>query len=239
MMYMEEIIKDTIEVKVKKNKSKKNKKKMWIWMALVILVVAGIVIAGIKIKEHMDEDKIIVDGTNSMKNVTGKLADYIKGLGDNYYIRYIGEIGKKSLNEDLVEGTVEYTQNSISTAIYSEAINMRVVTDGQYTYNIADKYRLILKAKLPIRFETEEYNLISDFGQKYVADVKTKVADVDYIYQEYIWNDAKIRYYFVGEDLRYIRIVVGENDRKINIRVDRHTKNDLFEVPKDYILQAI
>lgn len=225
----------------KKTKEKINVKKIVIPITILLLIIALLAILAFMVYNHLkgSDEQVIIPGTVQLSSVNGRLANYIKGLGDSYYIRYTGEFGKTGLNEGLVQATVEYTKRGIETAIVSKEINMQVVTDGEYVYNVADKLKTILKAKLPILFETEEYNLISDFGQQYVADVKTVVADVEYIYQEYEYEGVKIRYYFVGEDLRYIRILTADKDRKINIRVDRHTKNSLFELPEGYNTQII
>lgn len=223
------------------SKRKKNRKTiiMIVVIAIVILAIAISTIFVLNYLKNKDKDTVIIDGTDTLKNVTGRLADYINNLGNNYYIRYMGQFGTSSLNQDLVDATVEFSKRGAETAIYSETLKMNVITDGIYAYNILTSREMIIRVDLPIKYNTEAYNLISDFGQIYVADVSTKVAGVDYIYQEYKYGESKIRYYFVGTELRYIRVLEGETDRKINIRVDRHTKEELFNMPKNYSLHTV
>lgn len=222
----------------KKNRKKQNKgrKKIItiISLILICIVVVAVAVTINLVNRDDGKDKVIIDGKNELKNVTGRLKTYIEGLGDNYYIRYIGQYGKRGLNTELVEGTVEFTKKGPETGTFFKEINFHVVTDSKYAYNIIHSYDMVVRVQLPVDFNIKEYNLISDFGQRYIADVSTTVLDVDYIYQEYEYNDCKIRYYFAGDELRYIRVVTGESDRKINIRIDRHTKQELLEVPKEY-----
>ena len=222
----------------KKNRKKqtKGKKKKIIIVSVIAAVVIFSILTVIFVLANRDDgkDKVIIDGKNELKNVTGRLKTYIEDLGDNYYIRYLGQFGKRGLNNELVEGTVEFTRKGPETGTLFKEINFHVVTDSKYAYNIIHNYDMVVRVELPVDFNIKEYNLISDFGQRYIADVSTTVLDVNYIYQEYEYNDCKLRYYFIGDELRYIRVITGESDRKINIRIDRHTKQDLLEVPKEY-----
>ncbi len=218
-----------------KKKIDKNKKR--IKLAIYLLVIAVLLlITAVAIIARINKPQVIVDSTEvNLKHVNGRLKEYITGLGDSYYIRYLGEFGKDKWNEDVMEATVEYTKEGTSEALYSKELKRHVVTKGDDVYAILKSFQLVVEAKKPIDFDATEYNLVSDFGQNYVADVKVKENDVEYVYQEYTFGETKIRYYFVDKELRHIKIVEGETERKINVIVDRKTvKKELFNIPENY-----
>lgn len=222
-----------VNYKIKKDKL--NKKRRIIVIAFGILVVLAVVLAIILWPEKPVENKEPVDKQPVvLRNVSGKLAKYITNLGEEYYIKYTGKYGKKNLNTTLVDATIEFTRKKEKTAIYSEDVNMHVVIDGEDSTNMLHKQKMILKSKLPVRFSTEPYNLISDFGQIYVKDQETTIDGVKYIYQEYKYQNSIIRYYFIEDELSYIRIIANNEDRKINIRIEKKSKDELFKIPTNY-----
>ena len=218
-----------------KKKIEKNKKRMLMIGFLLILAVLLLIIV-ISVVKLTNKPKVIIDNVETnLTNVNGRLAEYIKALGNTYNIRYLGEFGAENWNKDVKNAVIEYTCEGSNTAVYSKELKRHVITKGESVYSIIDVYRVIVEAKKPVDFGASPYNLLSDFGQRYVGDVEVKENGVDYIYQEYTYEDAKIRYYFVGEDLRHIKIVTGEVERKINVIVDRKTvKKELLKLPEGY-----
>ncbi len=218
-----------------KKKIEKNKKIIFMsgFFILIAVLLIVIIVAFVKIS---DKPKVIIDNTKvNLTHVNGKLAKYIEDLGNSYTIRYLGEFGLNTWNEELKQATVEYTREGSKSALYSKELNRHVITNGDTVYSIVNVYKIIVEAKKPVDFSSSEYNLLSDFGQRYVADVEVKENGVEYIYQEYTHQDVKIRYYFVGDDLRHIKIVKGDEERKINIIVTRKTvKKELLELPEGY-----
>ncbi|MBR6688510.1 MAG: hypothetical protein IKL68_00645 [Clostridia bacterium] len=223
------------EQKRLKEKINKNKKRIALAMYLIAILVLLLIIV-LAVGARMKKPQVIIDNTAvDLKHVNGRLAEYIQSLGNSYNIRYLGQFGAANWNDNPKEATIEYTKQGYKSAIYSKELNKHMIFDGEYAYSILNVYKVILKAKAPVDFETSEYNLVSDFGQRYIADVKIKEGGVEYIYQEYEHKDAKIRYYFVDKDLRYIKIIVGDVERKINVIVDRNTvKKELMELPAEY-----
>lgn len=221
-----------------KKRIEKNKKRISLALYLLLIAILLLIIV-IAVMARVNKPEVIIDGTEvNLKHVNGKLSEYIKGLGNAYTIRYLGEFGSNNWNKDIKQATVEYTKEGVNEALYSKEISRYVVTKGDTVYSILHKFQLVVEAKKPVDFETKGYNLLSDFGQRYVADVKVKESGVEYIYQEYIYEDAKIRYYFVDDELRYIKVVDGENERKINVIIDRKTvKRELFDIPTNYTHQ--
>ncbi len=218
-----------------KKKIEKNKKRMVMIGFLLILTVLLLIIVFSAMK-LINKPKVIIDNVETnLTNVNGRLAEYIKALGNTYNIRYLGEFGAENWNKDIKNAVIEYTCEGSNTAVYSKELNRHVITKGESVYSIIDIYRVVVEAKKPVDFGAAPYNLVSDFGQRYVKDVEVKESGVEYIYQEYTYEDAKIRYYFVGDDLRHIKIVTGEVERKINVIVDRKTvKKELLKLPEGY-----
>ena len=200
---------------------------------ILSVLISIIVFAVIKL---VNKPKNIVDNTQiNLINVNGKLANYIKELGNTYNIRYLGEFGAENWNKDIKTATIEFTCEGSNTAIYSKELNRHVITKGENVYSIIDVYKIVVEAKKPVDFGMAPYNLVSDFGQRYIADVEVKENGIEYIYQEYAYEDAKIRYYFVNEELRHIKIITGETERKINVIVNRKTvKKELLQIPEEY-----
>lgn len=221
---------ERLQKKIEKNKKIIFMSGFCILIAVLLLV---ILVAFIKIS---DKPKVIIDNTKvNLTHVNGKLAKYIENLGNTYTIRYLGEFGPNSWNDEIKQATIEYTREGSKSAIYSEELNRHVVISGDNVYSIVKVYKVIVEAKKPVDFSASEYNLLSDFGQRYVADVEVKESGVEYVYQEYTHQNAKIRYYFVGDDLRHIKIITGDVERKINVIVTRKTvKRELFELPEGY-----
>ena len=220
---------ERLERKIAKNKNRM----VTISFAIVVLVL--ILIAVIATMVRINKPEVIIDNANSnLRYVNGKLANYIKGLGNSYYIRYLGAFGEDNWNKEVKETTVEYTREGSNYVLYSKDLERHVVTKGEDVYSVIHSFRVIVQSKLPVDFGSSVYNLVSDFGQRYVADVKVRESGVEYIYQEYEYENAKIRYYFVDEELRYIKVITDGVERKINVIVDRHVKKELFEMPGDY-----
>ncbi len=218
-----------------KKKIEKNKKIIFMsgFFILIAVLLIVIIVAFVKIS---DKPKVIIDNTTvNLTHVNGKLAKYIQDLGNVYTIRYLGEFGPNRWDEELKQATVEYTREGSKSALYSKELNKHVIINGDTVYSIGNVYKIIVEAKKPVDFNSSEYNLLSDFGQRYVADVEVKENGVEYIYQEYTHQDAKIRYYFVGDDLRHIKIIKGDVERKINVIVTKKTvKKELLELPEGY-----
>lgn len=222
-----------VNYKIKKDKSN-GKRKLIVIGASLILIILAIVLVIALWPDNSNTKEPVPNTSIVFRNVNGKLASYIISLGNEYYIKYTGKFGKSDFNTSLVDATVEFTAKNDKNAIYSNEINMHVVIKGEDTYNILNKQKMLFKSKLPLRFSTEPYNLISDFGQIYVKDDETKIDGVKYVYQEYTYDKSVIRYYFAGEQLSHIRIISDGQERKINIRVDKKAKEELFNIPSNY-----
>lgn len=226
------------KIKEQERIKRRKEKKIRILKLLAFLLVLAVLISIIvfAIVKLVNKPNTIVDNVQAnLINVNGKLANYIKELGNTYNIRYLGEFGAENWNKDIKTATIEFTCEGSSTAIYSKELNRHVITQGENVYSIIDVYRIAVEAKKPVDFGAAPYNLLSDFGQRYVADVEVKENGVDYIYQEYVYENAKIRYYFVDNDLRHIKIITGDSERKINVIVDRKTvKKELLKIPDGY-----
>ena len=218
-----------------KKKIEKNKKRMVMIGFILILAVLLLIIA-VSVIKLTNKPKVIIDNVElNLTNVNGRLAEYIKGLGNTYNIRYLGEFGPENWNKDIKTAVIEFTCEGSNTAVYSKELNRHVITKGESVYSIIDVYKVVVEAKKPVDFGAAPYNLLSDFGQRYVSDVEIKENGVEYVYQEYTYENAKIRYYFVGEDLRYIKIITGDVERKINVIVDRKiVKKELLKLPEGY-----
>ena len=226
-----------VNYKIKKDKLDNKRKVLVIGVGVLIIiaVILAVVLTIIFWPEDSEKPNDVVISTPIVStNVNGKLANYIRNLGEEYYIKYSGQFGKSNFNTALVDANIEFTKKGENSAIYSNELNIHVLVKGEDTYNILHKQKLLLKSKLPLRFSTEPYNLISDFGQIYVNEKEVKIDGVKYVYQEYTYEQSIIRYYFVGDNLSHIRIILDGNERKINIRVDKKVNEELFKLPEIY-----
>jgi len=213
-----------------KNK-KKNNKKILIIVGIVLLLVVGIVVSGIIIKKINVKDINKGENNNVFNQdikVAGKLAEYIRGLTSNYYIKYSGNFKNNSGNT--LNAIVEYTTNGKDFALRATNLGIELIYENDKLYSIVHNYKMIIEMNKE-SFDITEYNLVSDMGQTYVKSYNENIGSTTYDVEEYVYNGNTIKYYFKEKDIKLIRY--NSEDIRI-IRVEKNTNTELFVRPKGY-----
>lgn len=210
-------------------------KKIIILSIVLLLIVVGVTIIRVKYinKEPTNPgpnpSQNGQEGSNNSElKVTGKLLEFIKGLENNYYIKYSGKF-KNSLGQKQT-AFVEYTKNGQDYALIANDLDIQLVCEGNTLYSISHIYKMIVKMN-ERHFDISEYNLISDIGQTYVKSYKEKIKKIEYDVEEYDFNGKAIKYYFIGNDIKLIKY---DTDDISVVRVEKKTNKQLFVKPKGY-----
>lgn len=205
-----------------------SKKKILIVIILVLIII-GLLIGGILIVKNLraSNPQGDVGGPPSIK-VTGKLAEYVKALSDNYYIKYSGKF--KNNSGEFVDTIVEYTKQGQDYALRSSDIDMHMIYVNKKLYSISNKYKMIVEMQKE-SFDISEYNLASDIGQVYVKTYEEDINNTRYEVEEYMYNGKKLKYYFKENDLKIIKY----NNQEIKIiRLENKTNTELLVNPSGY-----
>ena len=200
-----------------------------IGIILVIIISAIIILLTTnkpsnEVPKTNNENKVI----NSQVKVTGKLAQYLTALTENYYIKYSGNF--KDNNGDKVNAIVEYTKDGQSFGLRIDELEVQMICDGKNLYSISNRYKIIVQMAKE-SFDIGTYNLISDMGQIYVTSYTEKINNKKYDVEEYSYNGKPIKYYFKEEEIKLIKY---DNEDISVIRLERKTNNSLLVKPKDY-----
>lgn len=193
---------------------------------IIIALIIGIVIKSINKKganENAENNTIDYEVKD-----TGKLEEYIKNMGNNYYIKYSGKF--KDNNGNYVQTVIEYTKDQDNFALRSSDLNMHIICEKERLYTISSRYKLIVEIGKD-SFNTDEYNLASDIGQVFVKAEREKVSGTEYDVEEYLYNGKNIRYYFKEGNLRFIRYD-GQEIRII--RLEKESNKELLTKPSGY-----
>lgn len=207
-------------------------KKIAIIISIIIVVVVAIVSILIIVNRlnstDIDNDWENEVPGNANSELTGKLAEYIKSLSDNYNIKYSGNF-KNDLGQK-ANTIVEYTKNGENFALRISELDVHLICEGAKLYSISNKYEVVVQMSRA-SYNISEYNLASNIGQTYVKSYKSKVENEEYDVEEYTYNNEKIKYYFQGKDLKFIRY--KSEDIKV-VRVEKNVYTTLFNKPEGY-----
>ena len=143
-----------------------------------------------------------------------------------------------------------YAKNN-NTA-YTDTIN-----DGEeskYIIRDGNSYLLRDSDKVYYTYRNNEVNLnkvleqLSEIKDTELVEGKEEIDGKNYKYEEYtgITNfaikltddnnseDVKTRFYFDGNDLVYIKTIVGNNQELLSVEISDDVDSSLFEIPKNY-----
>jgi hypothetical protein len=208
-----------------------NKKNIIIITSIIVLIIGIAIIVGITTNKPNDEipqENGKNNTINSDIKITGKLAEYMKSLSDNYYIKYLGNF--KDTNSETVNTIVEYTKDGQSFGLRIDELEVQMIYDGKDLYSISNRYKIIVQMGKE-SFDIGEYNLVSDIGQTYINSYTEKVKNKKYDVEEYAYNGKTLKYYFIDNDIKLIKY----DDRDISvIRVEGKPNSALLTKPEGY-----
>ena len=210
-----------------------NKKKVIIIVGIILVVVTIVTTIIFLVLKNKNKEQPTDKNNNNVvvyqeAKVVGKLAEYIKGLTENYYIKYLGNFEDNIKNK--INAIVEYTKSGDKFALRSTELNMHMIAEEERLYSISNRYKMIVEMGLK-SFDISQYNLVSDFGQTFVKSYKDKISDKEYDVEEYRFNGNSIKYYFLNNEINLVKY----NSETIKIiRVEKKTNSELLIKPDGY-----
>ena len=125
--------------------------------------------------------------------------------------------------------------------IKSDSESATIVYKDGYTYLIShdEKMYMVMEGKDDETFDdmsiftAEDLDKIKD--EEYVSGKET-IEGTEYFYEEYTdENEGTIRFYYSGDDLKYIKNIDGDDEELIKVNnISSKVDDSLFEIPADY-----
>lgn len=205
----------------------RNKKTILIIGIILVAIVITLVILAIVLKPDTSQE----ENNNPVQYIPegeSKLEKYINSLTNNYYIKYSGKF--KNNYGEFVNAIVEYTKSDKNFGLRSTELHMHIICESERLYTISSRYKLIIEMGKD-SIKTNEYNLVSNFGQEYVNMYQETVKSKKYDVEEYRHNGKILKYYFSGDDVKYIQY---DNQEIRVIRVEKKTNTEILVKPTGY-----
>lgn len=208
-------------------------------LVIMLIVSLALVITGCGNKTSKENETVEDNGKSKTYNALNKAFS-----GDSYIMSLEGKL-------DLGEGM---ENSKITVAIKGEDIYMDVdATSGHLTIMYKDNSTYILshEDKMYMVSEEKDEDLFSDddmfilskedLKEIETAEYKTGKETIDgteYEYEEYKadGNEKTDRYYFAGNDLKYIKTTNENGEEEIIkvIKLSSEVDDSIFDIPTDY-----
>ena len=152
-----------------------------------------------------------------------------------------------TLDDDNKETYAKNDNTAYTDTIYDGEESEFIIRDGNsYLLRDSDKiYYTYQNNEVDLNKVLEQLNEIKDSE---LAEGKEEIEGKNYDYEEYsgITNfaikltddnnseDVKTRFYFDGNDLVYIKTIIGNNQELLSVEISNDVDSSLFEIPEDY-----
>ena len=150
-----------------------------------------------------------LDDNNKEIYVKGDNVAYTDTIYDGEESKYVIRDGNSYLLRDSDKVYFTYQNNEVDLNKVLEQLSE--VKDTQLTTG-----RERIEGK---NYDYEEYSGITNFALKLTDDDSA---------------DIKTRFYFDGNDLAYIKTIIGENQELLEVEISNDVDSSLFEIPEDY-----
>lgn len=152
-----------------------------------------------------------------------------------------------TIDENNKEIYAKNNNTAYTDTIYDGEESKFIIRDGNsYLLRDSDKiYYTYQNNEVDLNKVLEQLNEIKDSE---LAEGKEEIEGKNYDYEEYsgITNfaikltddnnseDVKTRFYFDGNDLVYIKTIIGNNQELLSVEISNDVDSSLFEIPEDY-----
>ena len=152
-----------------------------------------------------------------------------------------------TIDENNKEIYAKNNNTAYTDTIYDGEESKFIIRDGNsYLLRDSDKiYYTYQNNEVDLNKVLEQLNEIKDSE---LAEGKEEIERKNYDYEEYsgITNfaikltddnnseDVKTRFYFDGNDLVYIKTIIGNNQELLSVEISNDVDSSLFEIPEDY-----
>ena len=230
-----------------KNMSKQIKMLLGVAIVLIIVIVLLVIVFNKNEKDNNlqgEENNILQNNTTNQQgnsNVAKKLEKYIGISTDSYYMKY--KTKTEDANGNSITATIELGAKDGNLAMNSEEMNIGMVKKGDTIYYVMHEQKSIVKYPLTEELQKQfaDYDVVGnkeEIDESYVGSGKEEVDGAEYYYEEYASKDqegAKTKYYFDGDELKYLKTIVDDKEEIMEIiEFSDNVKDSLFELPSDY-----
>lgn len=152
-----------------------------------------------------------------------------------------------TIDENNKEIYAKNNNTAYTDTIYDGEESKFIIRDGNsYLLRDSDKiYYTYQNNEVDLNKVLEQLNEIKDSE---LAEGKEEIEGKNYDYEEYsgITNfaikltddnnseDVKTRFYFDGNELVYIKTIIGNNQELLSVEISNDVDSSLFEIPEDY-----
>ena len=152
-----------------------------------------------------------------------------------------------TIDENNKEIYAKNNNTAYTDTIYDGEESKFIIRDGNsYLLRDSDKiYYTYQNNEVDLNKVLEQLNEIKDSE---LAEGKEEIEGKNYDYEEYsgITNfaikltddnnseDVKTRFYFDGNDLVYIKTIIGNNQELLSVEISNDVDSSLFKIPEDY-----
>lgn len=211
---------------------KNNNKKTIIISAIVVALVLAIGILSYFVFMPKQEEKTVY-GIKELYERLKNLESYsFNTFFDEENKMIFAKTNNKAYIEEIVDGVGSKT----------------IVKDGN-TYLVKDEYKEYYKYE---NNDTDIYKIESTLEELLDLDFETgteKIENKDYDYVEYnvltdfniintqnekVATTKKTRFYFDGNNLAYIKTVLGNKEKTLKVEISENIDNNIFTIPSDY-----
>ena len=202
---------------------------------IVIALIVGLIIFFVNRNNNGEE------GTTIASN-SSKIAKLYEDLSKEQSFSFTTTIDENNKEIYAKNNNTAYTDT-----IYDGEESKFIIRDGNsYLLRDSDKiYYTYQNNEVNLNKVLEQLNEIKDTE---LIEGKEEIDGKNYNYEEYtgITNfaikltddnnseDVKTRFYFDGNDLVYIKTIIGNNQELLSVEISNDVDSSLFEIPEDY-----
>ena len=202
---------------------------------IVIALIVGLIIFFVNRNNNGEE------GTTIASN-SSKIAKLYEDLSKEQSFSFT-----TTLDDNNKETYAKNDNTAYTDTIYDGEESKFIIRDG-------NSYLLRDSDKIYYTYQNNEVNLnkvleqLNEIKNSELVEGKEEIEGRNYDYEEYtgITNfaikltddnnseDVKTRFYFDGNDLVYIKTIIGNNQELLSVEISNDVDSSLFEIPEDY-----
>lgn len=216
-----------------------NKKKKIIIISLVSVVIIALVVGLIIFFVNRNSNG---EGRTTIASDSSKIAKLYDDLSKGQSFSFT-----TTLDDNNKEIYAKNDNTAYTDTIYDGEESKFIIRDG-------NSYLLRDSDKVYYTYQNNEVNLnkvleqLNEIKNTELVEGKEEIGGKNYNYEEYtdITNFAmkltnennsenvKTRFYFDGNDLVYIKTIVGNSQELLSVEISNDVDSNLFEIPEDY-----
>ena len=218
------------------------KKVLKITLIMVLVLSMVLVITGCGKKEEENKPEAVANSVNTNENTEpvskSKTYNTFSKMKNDYVISLEGKEDMGEGEENVVM-TMAVKGSNIALDMKSDSQHAAVVYKDNTTYIISHNEKMYMKQEGKDEESFEEMSLfkedeLEEMKDKDFTTGKETIEGTEYEYEEYN-EDGVTRYYFSGNELRYMKNINNGEEQLLKINnISSQVDDSLFEIPSDY-----